>query len=155
LVAPSCVACALTLPTPCDLSQVSAAKALLAEAVAGAADLNAEVRVEGWMIPSVVGAKGANIQQLQRATGAELHVDRGKNVVAITGTNKVWCPYLVQGLVGGGVCRLAVLFSPRPPPPFPEHPRFVVTALLVGAAPPRRPRPGMGLEMRGIKTMRV
>ncbi len=76
---------------------MAAAKHLLGDAVAGAADLNAEVRVESWMIPSVVGSKGANIQQLQRATGAELHVDRNKNVVAITGTNKVCVCVCLRG----------------------------------------------------------
>lgn len=68
--------------------QVSAAKQVLSDAVAAAADRNAEVRVEEWMIPSVVGAKGANIQQLQKATGAELHVDRTRNAVCITGNTR-------------------------------------------------------------------
>ena len=40
------------------------------------------------MIPSVVGSKGANITQLQKATGAELHVDRTRNSVCITGATR-------------------------------------------------------------------
>ena len=61
---------------------------MLAEVVAAAADCNAEVRVAEWMIPSIVGSKGANIIQLQKATGAELHIDRTRNAVTITGDSR-------------------------------------------------------------------
>jgi hypothetical protein len=69
-------------------TQVAAAKAALTEFVAAAADRYAEVPIEEWMIPIVVGPKGAKIMELQQSTGARLDVDKQKLLVTIQGSSK-------------------------------------------------------------------
>lgn len=68
--------------------QVTAAKAALLEFVSAAADRYGEVTIEEWMIPIIVGAKGANIIALQNSTGARLDVDKQKLLITIQGPNK-------------------------------------------------------------------
>ena len=68
--------------------QVAAAKAAVAAFVTATSDRYGEVCVEEWMIPAIVGSKGANILQLQQATGAKLEIDKPKRVVTITGPHK-------------------------------------------------------------------
>lgn len=69
-------------------AQVATAKAALLAFVASASERYAELPVQEWMIPSVVGSKGTNITQLQQATGTKLDVDRVKLLVTIQGPSK-------------------------------------------------------------------
>lgn len=68
--------------------QVSAARAALNAFSTAVGALYGEVPVQEWMIPAIVGTKGANITQLQQATGAQLNVDKVKRVVVVQGPNK-------------------------------------------------------------------
>ena len=67
--------------------QVVAAKALLEAALVAHAELNAEVKMESWMAPFVVGSKGATINRLQEETGCTLNLDRGRTRISISGTS--------------------------------------------------------------------
>jgi KH domain len=69
-------------------AQVASAKTALTDFVAAAADRYAEVPLEEWMIPIVVGPKGAKIMELQQSSGARLDVDKQKLLVTIQGSNK-------------------------------------------------------------------
>lgn len=64
---------------------VAAARALLEEAVAGEAALSASVPIEEWMVPAIIGQKGAAIIALSKRAGVKLDLDRERRTIELRG----------------------------------------------------------------------
>lgn len=78
--------------------KISEVKSALDAAVATYAERHADVSVDAWMVPAIVGSRGSHIQQMEADTGARLRIsERGSSraLVSVSGHSKA----VVQGAV--------------------------------------------------------
>ena len=70
---------------------IAAVRSAIDSAAATYAERNAEVAIQGWMVPALVGSRGSNIQKLEAESGTRIRVsERGttRALVTVTGNSK-------------------------------------------------------------------